>query len=547
MLTVNQITKTYGIETVLDHISFSINPGERFALVGPNGSGKSTLIKILSGYEKPDSGCVTYNPPDLRLGYLPQGYTFSQEMSVATFLSTKQGEVDSLSRLLETTAMQVAQNPGLRELQESYDRILADLQLAFENVGKVEKILSGLGLNNFPPDMPFNRLSGGQKTRFGLARILLDFPQVLLLDEPTNHLDIDMLEWLETWLQSFTGALLVVSHDRAFVDAVATDILEIDPITHAARQFVGNYSAYIEQKEAETQRQWQVYSDQQEEISRLEAASRHLRGIARFHKGGKADTNDGFAKGFFANRGTKTIARAKNIERRLEKLLVEEKIEKPRPAWQMKIDFGGTAASGKDIVALESLTVGYGEKVILKDLSGVVRNKTRVALIGPNGSGKTTLLRTIAGEIPPLGGYIRIGSSVHLGYMAQEQEVLNPEHNALETIREIASLSVTNARAMLSLYLFKGDDVFIPVGQLSYGERARLMLACLVAQGCNFLILDEPVNHLDIPSRARFEGALAVYEGAILAVSHDRYFIESFATEIWQVGPEGIRITRLVD
>ena len=258
---------------------------------------------------------------------------------------------------------------------------------------------------------------------------------------------------------------------------------------------------------------WQGYADQQDEIVRLGNAARHLRGIARFRKGGKADTGDKFAKGFFANRGKQTVGRAKHIEARLERLLTEDHIDKPIPSWQMKIAFGEIPDSGRDVVVLERLAIGYGENVLLRDLDQTLKYGERVALIGPNGSGKSTLVRTILGEIPPLAGRARLGSNVRPGYMAQEQTELDPSGTPLTLIHRTAPFDETEARAFLSMFLFKGDDVFTPVGKLSYGERARLSLACLVASGCNFLVLDEPINHLDIPARARFEQALSKLPG----------------------------------
>jgi ATP-binding cassette subfamily F protein 3 len=344
-----------------------------------------------------------------------------------------------------------------------------------------------------------------------------------------------MLAWLEGWLQRFRGAALVVSHDRAFLDATATGLLEIDPLTHRARLFPGNYTDYLEAKHAELERHWQEYQDQRQEIARLQEAATHLRHAARFRRGGKADTGDKFAKGFFADRSRGTVARAKHIERRLEHLLTDERVEKPQQSWQMKLDFGETPPSGSAALSLRDLAIGYGEAILLQDLNLHVWQGARLALIGPNGAGKTTLLRTIAGLLPPLAGEVRLGANIRLGYMAQEQESLDPTLDAYTSIRKLAPFSETEARAFLHQYLFSGDDVFIPSGRLSYGELTRLLLACLVAQGCNLLLLDEPINHLDIPSRVRFEQALASFEGTALVVSHDRYFIDGYASEIWEV------------
>ncbi|RPI81707.1 MAG: ABC transporter ATP-binding protein, partial [Chloroflexi bacterium] len=340
--------------------------------------------------------------------------------------------------------------------------------------------------------------------------------------------------------QASTQGVLFVSHDRAFLDKVATGILEIDQEAHYLKEYAGNYTAYLEQKLAEREKQRQEYSDQQEEVERLKESMRRVQENASFKRGGKGDSGDKFAKGFFANRTKGTIRRAKNLEARIDRLLTDERVEKPRQSWQMKLDFGTVPQGGKDVLVTEGLSVGYGEKVLLEDLDLRIRSGARITLLGENGTGKTTLLRTITGRIPPLAGVLRLGPSIKIGYMTQEQEDLDPDLNAFETIRKAASMPETEARAFLHQFLFSGDDVFTPVGKLSYGERARLSLARLVAAGCNLLLLDEPINHLDIPSRARFESAMGIYEGTILAVVHDRYFIEGFASEIWEVQGRGI-------
>jgi ATP-binding cassette subfamily F protein 3 len=260
-----------------------------------------------------------------------------------------------------------------------------------------------------------------------------------------------------------------------------------------------------------------------------------VRGQAAFKKGGKGDSGDKFAKGFFGNRSRRTVARAKNLERRLEQMMTVDRVEKPRSSWQMKLDFNQAPNSGRDVVALEDLSIGYGSQALLSDINATVRFGQRIALIGPNGAGKTSLVRTIAGLLPPLAGRARLGSSVKVGYMAQEQQTEEMKVDAFTTIRSLAPFSETEARAYLHQFLFTGDEVFTPIEKLSYGERARLMLACLTAGGCNLLLLDEPINHLDVPSRARFEQALSAFEGTVIAVVHDRYFIQSFASQIWEI------------
>ncbi len=554
MLSVHHVEKSYGLEKVLSDITFSLSAGERLGLVGPNGSGKTTLLRILSGEEKPDSGSVQITEPGLQISMLPQGFDLASEESIGGFLKALDADSVQASLEIERLAAELSRAPGKPGLQAEYDSALARLEAASERERSLPEVLGALGLAQFGPQTPVRILSGGQKTRLALARLLLSSPQLLLLDEPTNHLDLEMLAWLESWLvrhvpnrdsqgsRRVNRAALVVSHDRAFLDQVVTGILELDPLTHSAGYYGGNYSEYLEQKLAERERQWQAFTDQQEEITRLYRTANHLRGLSRFKRVGKADTADKFAKGFFANRSKGTIARAKQIEARLDRLMNEEKVDKPGQTWQMKLDFGETIQSGKDVLVLEGLSVGYGENVLLEGINLNLRFGERVALVGENGAGKTTLLRTITGQLPCLAGQVRMGTKVRIGYMAQEQEDLDFALDAFNTITHLAPFSETETRSFLHQFLFAGDDVFVPVGRLSYGERARLSLASLVARGCNLLLLDEPLNHLDIPSRARFEQALATFHGTVLAVVHDRYFIDGFASQVWEVREKRISI-----
>lgn len=547
MLTAHHISKTYGIQPILQDISFSISAGERTGLVGPNGCGKTTLLRILVGEEKPDEGTVAYTRPGLRIGYLAQGMEFDLNQTLcaalrlpAPFRETTVSD-DDLESEVASLAASLAKDPENTQLQQRYDKAVT--QLSSFNV-QPKSVLGPLGLGDFDLDTPIAHLSGGQKTRLMLARILLEEPHLLLLDEPTNHLDIAMLEWLESWLKRFRGATLIVSHDRAFLDNTVTSILELDPATQSIKSYPGNYSDYAEHKRIELEKRQQAYADQQAEIRRMkqditrlkEQAASTERKASSIRIGGPEYKIKGF-KSYQQGIAKKVAKKAKSREKKLERFLEsDERVEKPRTSWMMKLDFGENINQSRDVLTTENLSIGYpGHGPLLENLNLYIRTGQRIALTGENGSGKTTLLRTITGALAPLAGSLRLGQTVRLGYMTQEQEALDASLPALESIQRMTSLNETEARRFLHLFLFSGDDPLRPCRDLSYGERARLQLALLVAQGCTFLMLDEPINHLDIPSRTRFEQALAQFNGSILAVVHDRYFIKAFATDVWTI------------
>jgi ATP-binding cassette, subfamily F, member 3 len=531
MLTAHHIHKIYGIQPILQDISFSISNSERVGLIGPNGCGKTTLMRILAGIEQPDSGIVASTRPNLRIGYLAQGMDFERDQTLQTTLRPNPDTQEELEFEIASLALALSSNPNDASLQQQYDAILHRLSTVDH---QPQTILGPLGLADLALDTPVKHLSGGQKTRLMLARVLLEEPHLLLLDEPTNHLDIEMLEWLEGWLNRFQGAALIVSHDRAFLDNTVTSILELDPKTQSMKPYPGKYTDYLEFKQREYDKQYEEYRDQIDELRKLHNAARHLRRISQFKRGGKGDTNDKFAKGFFGDRTTHTARRALRIEKRIENTLEQDRKEKPIQNWQMKLDFGAPAHQSKDVLITEKLSVGY-DQPLLTELDLHIRAGQRIALTGPNGTGKTTLIRTIAGKLSPMAGSFRLGGTVKPGYMTQEQELLNPDFNALQSVQSTAPFNETEARNFLHYFLFKGDDALRPTSALSFGERARLQLGLLVAQGCTFLLLDEPINHLDIPSRARFEEALANFKGTVLAVVHDRYFIGRFASDVWNV------------
>ncbi|KAA0284517.1 MAG: ABC transporter ATP-binding protein, partial [Chloroflexi bacterium] len=508
MLSIHNLDKNFGIQPVLKNINFNISAGERIGLIGANGSGKTTLMRILAGLEHPDAerGDVASTRPNLRLGYLAQGMEFDPQQTLHSALGLDSDSQTDTALEVESLALALSQNPHDSDLQNKYTVALEKLSTP---LFPPESILAPLGLAHLSADTPIAHLSGGQKTRLMLAKVLLDDPHLLLLDEPTNHLDIEMLEWLEGWLIGFKGAALIVSHDRTFLDNTVTSIFELDSISHTIKTYDGNYSDYLEQKLLEYDKQVQAYQDQQDELAQLRRAAKHIRSLTVMKVGGKADSGDKFAKGFFGNRATKNVAgKAKNIEARIDHILTEEKLDKPRGSWKLKLDFGTPEHQSKDVLVTDSLSIGYTpENPLLTGINLFIRAGRRIVLTGPNGAGKTTFIRTIVGKLPPLAGSFRLGGATKLGYMAQEQELINPAINAVQTIQSVSAINETETRNFLHYFLFKGDAALRPAGELSFGERARLQLALLVAQGCTFLILDEPINHLDIPSRERFEEA----------------------------------------
>jgi ATP-binding cassette subfamily F protein 3 len=536
MLQVSNIGKRYGDTVVLENVSFIINPGDRLGLIGPNGCGKTTLLRIIAGEEEADAGSAQLSLLDLRLGYLEQGQRYAETDTLADFLQVGEKALEAAAARVEqlATALATAEGQEQPHLAEAYNKALATLESLTKTqtpTHEAEAILAGLDLADVGLDTPVAILSGGQKTRLGLARILMHNPQLLLLDEPTNHLDIDALEWLEGWLRDYKGAALIVSHDRTFLDQTVNAILDLEPETHSVTKYVGNYSDYIETWERNREKQMDAWRDQQAEIRRVRQDIEHTKNQALSVELTTTPRQPGVRR-YAKKVAKKAGSREKKLERYLES---EERVEKPTRSWQMKLAFEDTPESGKDVLILEDVCIGYEGVPLAHGISQVLRAGERVALVGPNGAGKTTLLRVITGELVPLAGKVRLGTNVKLGYYAQEQETLDPESTPLETITRVAALSQTDVRSFLHYFLFSGDEVFVPIKALSYGERARLVLARLVATGCNFLMLDEPINHLDIPSRSKFEQAMQAFEGTVLAVVHDRYFIRGFATRIWAI------------
>ena len=526
MLSVNNLAKSFADQLIFQNISFVISPGERVGLLGPNGCGKTTLLRIIAAEEQPDRGSV-FIDPHTRVGYLRQGLVNPIGCTLADALHDPR--VDAAAEVERLAMASSFDPPRLPEYQAALDRLEA--LGGYPDQSLRNNVLQNLGLDHVPLTQEVITLSGGQKTRLGLAKVLLGAPNLLLLDEPTNHLDLPMLNWLEEWLGRFKGAALLVSHDRVFLDRSINRVIYLDPQTHTTRSYTGNYTAYLEQNLAEHDRQLDAYQQQEAEIRRMK------QDIARTMEQSRSVERSTTPRQPNVRRIAKKVAnKAKSREKKLDRFLdSDERVEKPKPSWQMKVDFGDLPESGKDVLQLTDVSVGYGAIVLLRGASLSIRHGERIALIGENGTGKSTLIKTIVGSLSPLQGSVRLGANVRVGYFAQEQDTLDPNLNPVDSLRAVAVLTETEARGFLHFFLFTGDQPLTPNRSLSYGERARLMLALLVAQGCNFLILDEPINHLDIPSRTQFEKALTNFEGTVLAVVHDRYFIQGFASRIWAV------------
>ncbi len=531
MLQISNLSKSFGDVTILDGVSFVLNAGDRVGLVGPNGAGKTTLLRLIAGSETPDGGSISRRPTDLSIGYLSQALVFAPDTRVGDILAEgaeawrqARDEVDRLAHSLEEA------DGDLAARLEAYGAALT----AFEALGgydmeaHMEEVLGHLDLDHLDPTGSVAVLSGGQKTRLGLARLLLARTDVLLLDEPTNHLDLDALEWLEGFVTQYRGAAIIVSHDRAFLDHTVDRILELDPDSHKLREYIGNYSAYAAEKAAERERQWQTYKEQQDYIAKVEGDIQRTKGQAlqvELTTTSRQPTVRRYAK--------KVAAKAKSRERKLERYLAsDERVEKPSRHWNMKLDFLHVPPSGANVAILEGVGHRFGDGAwLFRDASFILRSGERAVLLGANGVGKSTLLRILVGELAPTEGRARLGSNVHVGYFAQEGQTLDLSLTPLETVRRAAALSETDARSFLHYFLFAGDEVFMPIAALSYGERARLQLAQLVLGGANFLILDEPLNHLDIEAREKFEAAVQSFPGAVLVVTHDRAFIERFVED----------------
>lgn len=510
ILSCNNITKTFGTDTILSDCSFHIEEREKAAIVGPNGAGKSTLLKIIMGRLPADDGTVTISK-DKTLGYLAQHQNLSSDGTIYDELLSVKKDIIALEEKIRETEQQMKNATGeqLDTLLDQYTKMNHQFELenGYAYQSEIVGVLKGLGFTEDDFSLPVNTLSGGQKTRVALGKLLLSKPDIILLDEPTNHLDMESIRWLENYLLGYNGSVIIVAHDRYFLDRIVTKIIEIEN-THVT-VFSGNYTAYADKKKILRNMQLKEYLNQQREIKHQQEVITKLKQFNR----------------------EKSIKRAESREKMLDKL---EVVDKPAEINdKMNIELNPSVISGNDVLSVSHLSKAFDDNTLFTDISFDIKRGERVALIGNNGTGKTTILKIINDILPADSGEIKLGSKVTIGYYDQEHHVLDPDKTLFDELQNAyPDLNNTQIRNTLAAFLFTNDDVFKYIRDLSGGERGRVSLAKLMLSNANFLILDEPTNHLDMVSKEILENALNSYTGTVLYVSHDRYFINTTATRI---------------
>lgn len=515
ILQANKIERSFAGEVLFDNISLQVDERDRIALVGKNGAGKSTLLKILVGEEEPTSGEIN-KKRDLSLSYLAQDSHFESSNTIYDEMLHVFDDLRKTERTLRQMELEMGEKTGadLEKLMQDYDRLSEEFRQAggFTYEADIRAILNGFKFDESMWQMKIEELSGGQNTRLALAKMLLEKPNLLVLDEPTNHLDIETIAWLENYLVNYSGALLIVSHDRYFLDKVAT--ITLDLTKHSLDRYVGNYSSFVEQKEQKLLTEAKNYEKQQKEIAALED---------------------------FVNRNLARASTTKRAQSRRKQLEKMERLDKPEAGTKSAhMTFHSDKTSGNVVLTVEEAAVGYDDQVLSEPINLDIRKMNAVAIVGPNGIGKSTLIKSIVGQIPFIKGEARFGANVEVGYYDQTQSKLTPHNSVLDELWNDFKLTPeVEIRNRLGAFLFSGDDVKKTVGMLSGGERARLLLAKLSMENNNFLILDEPTNHLDIDSKEVLENALIDFDGTLLFVSHDRYFINRVATQVLELSEEG--------
>lgn len=517
LLQTNNVARRFGAETLFHKINFQIQDRGRVALVGRNGAGKTTLLKIIAGINPPDDGDVSMRK-DCQIGYLAQDQGLSSDQTIWDEMNAVFAKLHQQERQIQQLEQQISsldpQAANYQDVLNTYDQV----QNAFSQNGgytyeaKIKSVLHGFHFEADRYKTVINTLSGGQKTQIALAKLLLQEPDLLILDEPTNHLDMQVLAWLEDYLKSYDGALLLVSHDRYFLDRIVNEVFDLEnqTLTH----YSGNYSAFTTHKQERLKAEWKQYEKQQTEINKLED---------------------------FVNRNIVRASTTKRAQARRKQLEKMDRLDRPEvDDSSIHFTFSADHPSGNIVLDVADATIGYPDKVLAHPVNFEIRKHQRVAIIGPNGVGKSTLLKSILNKISLLGGRVKTGANVQIGYYDQEQQVLHPQKTVLEEVwDDYPTVDEKDIRSLLGSFLFVGDDVFKPVSALSGGEKARLQLTKLSFEHANFLILDEPTNHLDIDSREVLEQAINEFDGTVLFVSHDRYFINQVATDILALDQTG--------
>ena len=511
-ISVSNLVKEFEVgHKILDGLTFQVDTGERVGLLGPNGCGKTTLLRILTGVMDYDEGDVVI-APGKRMGLISQIPVYPAGYTVEDVLATAFEPLREVEREMAALAEQMGEGTD-PALLARYDKLTAAFEAAggYETDTKTNKVCNGLTIPQSMREQLFDKLSGGEKTRVNLARLILEDTDILLLDEPTNHLDLRATEWLEEYLDKFKGTVLTVSHDRYFLDKVVNRIVEIQG--GKAEFYSGNYSFYVVEKERRYEEKLRQYEKEQAKIEQLEKAAEQMR--------------------IWAYSGMdKTFKRVKSMEKRIERMRTTDRPTKER---KMEVRFGEREFRGDEVLTIKGLTKSFGDRTLFSNLGLEVVGGERIALLGDNGSGKTTLLKILLGEEEPDAGKVRMGPTVKVGYLPQHVHFDHPERNLVDTLIYEQDCTAQTARNRLAAFKFRGEDVFKPVSALSGGEQSRLRLCMLMDEKINLLILDEPTNHLDIQSREWIEEAVEEYEGNLLFVSHDRYFIDRFASRIWML------------
>lgn len=522
VLSCNNLNKSFGIDTILENISFTVNEGDKVGIIGVNGTGKTTLFKVLSGIYGYDSGDI-YLGKGVEIGYLEQNTNFQSDKTIyeeVLEVFSDLMEMEKYIRNLEIKISEESSNPQSKELDKLMNEYSHKLELFSELNGygyksEVKGILKGLGFSDEDMQTPINILSGGEKTRVLLSKLLLKNPSLLLLDEPTNHLDSDAIEWLEVFLKQYKGTVIIISHDRYFLDQVVNRVFEIH--NKRLKTYNGNYSKFIELSKVEKELEVKKYEDQQKEIKKQEESIERLKAYGR----------------------EKHLKRARSKEKMLDKVDVLDKPDVFRK--KASIQFNPAVSSGNDVLEVKDLSMGYGERILFKDINFNIYRGEKVALIGANGIGKSTLFKIIMNEIAPLTGNTKLGTNVHVDYFHQEQKTLNLDNTIIDEIwNDHPNLNQTTLRNMLGSFLFEDEEVFKKISTLSGGERARVAILKLILSNSNFLLLDEPTNHLDIDSKEVLEEALLNYTGTLFTISHDRYFLNTVVDKILVLDSEGI-------